>query len=60
MLEAYINCPVLGKAIETGYCIEIQMASDDEINWKGMEDVFSPEQIRRCQSCKKHGNPIPD
>ena len=52
-----VYCPVLLRKIDLGYCMELQMASDDMIIWDGMEDVFSEEQMKACRKCPKQEDP---
>ena len=53
-----VNCRALSREIEFGYCMEFEMAADDMINWDGMEDVFTPEQVAVCKNCPARANPL--
>ena len=52
-----VQCPALGREIDIGYCQELQMATDEEIIWDGMEDRFSASQEAVCRKCKKRIDP---
>lgn len=54
-------CPALAKKlIDFGYCQELQMATDNEIIWEGMEDRFTEEQMEICRKCIKREDPAAD
>jgi len=52
-----LYCPALGREIDIGYCQELQMATDDEIIWDGMEDLFDQGQMKTCKGCPKRIDP---
>lgn len=52
-----VLCPALGRKIDIGYCMELEMAADNMIIWDGMEDKFNEQQIDLCKKCKKRIDP---
>lgn len=52
-----VLCPALRRIIDIGYCQELQMATDHEIIWGGMEDRFDAAQEATCKKCPKRIDP---
>lgn len=55
-----LHCPALNRSIDLGYCLELQMATNSEIIWDGMEDRFDARQEETCRKCNKRVDPAMD
>jgi hypothetical protein len=51
-------CMALDRAIDWGYCMDLEMATDNMIIWEGLEDRFSDNQMLKCRQCMNRVNPV--
>lgn len=52
-----VQCPLLGREIELGYCMDIQDVVDNMIESGMLEDNIPPEKYHICQHCPKRIDP---
>ncbi len=52
-----VQCPMLGKKIELGYCMDIQDVVDNMIKPEILEDNIPPEKYPICKRCPKRIDP---
>lgn len=52
-----VQCPLLNRAIDFGYCQDIQYVTDRMIKPEVLEDNIPPEKYPICQRCPKRIDP---
>ena len=52
-----VNCPMMNKIIELGYCVELQMITDGAILPTENEQYLTDTHFKLCQDCPKRIDP---
>ena len=52
-----VNCPMLKKEIELGYCIELQWIVDGGVKPTKDEKFLTQKHYEICRNCKKRIDP---
>ena len=52
-----VNCPMMKKIIDLGYCIELQMVADKDIKPTDDEKHLTDKDFVICKNCKKRIDP---
>jgi len=52
-----VQCPLLDREIDFGYCQDIQYVADGMIKPEILEDSISPRRYSICKKCPKRIDP---
>lgn len=52
-----VQCPLLDREIDFGYCQDIQFVADNMIKPEVLEDDIPPEKYPICKRCPKRIDP---
>ena len=56
-IVAAVDCPMLKKEIELGYCIELQWIVDGGVKPTKDEEFLTQKHYEICRNCKKRIDP---